>query len=78
HLVLLNRADAPDPQLLLAPAPQLNGSGELRVLPAGTTFHRADCPMLAGKDRATTIKADTAARRGLEPCPLCEPAPVSG
>lgn len=77
HLALLNRADAPDPQALLAPRPELNGSGELRVLPSGTTFHRADCPMLVGKDRATTIRPETAVRRGLAPCPLCEPSPVS-
>jgi hypothetical protein len=33
--------------------------------------------MLEGKDRASKVKPDAAAKRGLTPCPLCEPLSVT-
>jgi hypothetical protein len=80
HTTLLKRADAPsfDPALLQATA---NGNGSnghsgLVALPGGVSFHKPGCPMLAGKDAAVSVTPDAAAKRGLVPCPLCEPATV--
>lgn len=87
HAVLLSR---PDAQSMTAPAARRNGNGNGRVhaasapllstyvaLPGGTTYHEVGCPMLEGKEKATPLKSATAARRGLTPCPLCEPAVVA-
>lgn len=75
HAALLARPDAPgriaaDSVSATAIA---NGQGDYVVLPGGQSFHTPDCPMLEGKDRATRIRPSAAARRGLTPCPLCEP-----
>jgi hypothetical protein len=41
----------------------------------GELFHRADCPMVTGKDgQELTLAA--ARKRGLRPCPACTPAPA--
>lgn len=79
HAVLLSRPDAPAKPLLNGHTPS-QPAAELSsyvALPGGTTYHLPDCAMLAGKERATAVKPATAARRGLSPCPLCEPAVVS-
>jgi hypothetical protein len=77
HAALLARPDAPgriahslDASSIAA---ESNGSASYVVLPGGQSFHLQDCPMLEGKERTTTVKAAAAARRGLVPCPLCEP-----
>jgi len=52
-----------------APAP----SDGLVLVPAGaSSFHRPGCRLLEGKT-ARRLKPETAARRGLSPCSLCDP-----
>lgn len=36
----------------------------------GNLFHRADCSVVAGRDRLRRVNAGT---RGLEPCAICDP-----
>jgi hypothetical protein len=80
HAALLARPDAPGRSLRefsVDPETAGNGNGgSYYVLPGGQSFHLVDCPMLEGKDRASKIRPQTAARRGLAPCPLCEPVPA--
>lgn len=71
HAALLARPDAPG--RLSGSTTSANGQGDYVVLPGGQSFHTPDCPMLEGKDRASRIRPSAAARRGLTPCPLCEP-----
>jgi hypothetical protein len=78
HSVLLTRPDAPpvgEPaarQVALVGA--RNGSGDhLYVLSDGEIFHRAGCSMIEGKTSARPVTRSTIRRRGLAPCPMCEP-----
>ncbi len=80
HLVLLRRPDAPDITAQHAlEEPSTNGSsGRARRVAAvagGDLFHRLDCRMAAGKDVEELTPA-AARKRGLRPCPACEPAPA--
>ncbi|MFI7019650.1 hypothetical protein [Streptomyces sp. NPDC050164] len=58
-------------QASLAP---LAVSGELRMVPGGTLWHRADCPLVAGKAEAVPVDSKLVASGELGPCPICEPA----
>ncbi|MEV7079360.1 hypothetical protein AB0N88_12555 [Streptomyces sp. NPDC093516] len=49
-------------------------SGELRMVPGGTLWHRADCPLVAGKAEAVPVDSTLLASGELGPCPICEPA----
>ncbi|MFE4050938.1 hypothetical protein [Streptomyces sp. YIM B13518] len=49
-------------------------SGETLTVPGGTLWHRADCPLVAGKAEAVLVDGRLAASGGLKPCPVCEPA----
>lgn len=88
HAVLLSRADAPDPAVDIptsssstsssssstAAAARANGRGATVVaLPVGQSYHRVDCVMIQGKDKAQSVSADDVRDRGLKPCRLCEP-----
>jgi hypothetical protein len=75
HAALLARPDAPgrNGYSVSNEAASANGSSSYVVLAGGQSFHRPGCAMLEGKDSASTIRPATAARRGLTPCPLCEP-----
>ncbi|GAA4872907.1 hypothetical protein GCM10023235_60000 [Kitasatospora terrestris] len=44
------------------------------AVPDGTLYHRADCPLVAGKAHARPVDAETVGERGLGACPVCEPA----
>ena len=81
HAVLLTRADAPALGELGSANGEV-GAPEGRVeagraayvaLPQGQTYHRPDCSMIQGKDRAQRVTAAVVQRRGLKPCRLCEP-----
>ncbi|MFI7501968.1 hypothetical protein ACIBVL_26505 [Streptomyces sp. NPDC049687] len=48
-------------------------SGELRMVPGGTLWHRADCPLVAGKPEAVPVDGTLLAGGELAPCPICEP-----
>ena len=49
----------------------------LVALPNGTTYHRANCNLVADKPEVTTIDASGIANRSLRPCPVCSP-PATG
>lgn len=72
HRVLLYRPDAPS---LGEAAATANGAAptKLLVLPGGESFHRADCPVVGDKATGRTVTIETAQRKGLHACPLCQP-----
>ncbi|MEV5439105.1 hypothetical protein AB0K80_24300 [Streptomyces sp. NPDC052682] len=49
-------------------------SGEMLMVPGGTLWHRADCPLVAGKAEAVPVDSTLVASGELGPCPICEPA----
>ena len=76
HQVLLYRPDAPS----LATETTVNANGarqaaatKLMVLPGGESFHRPDCPVVGDKATGRTVTLETAQRKGLHACPLCQP-----
>jgi len=76
HQSLLRRPDAPD---LTALTRSTNGGStsparKVFAVDDADLFHRGGCSMVEGKD-ASEITPATARKRGLEPCPLCTPAP---
>lgn len=79
HQALLRRPDAPDLTVLAASTNGSHaGSGPARrvvVADGGELFHRASCALVAGKE-AEDLSPATARKRGLRPCPACEPAPT--
>ncbi|WP_460064039.1 hypothetical protein [Streptomyces sp. YKOK-I1] len=60
-----------------APEPAVSApvavSSELRMVPGGTLWHRADCPLVAGKPEAVPVDGRLLAGGDLDPCPICEP-----
>ncbi|MFF1378108.1 hypothetical protein [Streptomyces sp. NPDC058308] len=48
-------------------------SDALLMVPGGTLWHRADCPLVAGKPTAAPADATILAAGALAPCPVCEP-----
>ena len=52
-----------------------NGSGDAggQVVAAATTYHRAECRVLQGKEGLTTVTVEQAAAEGLEACRVCDP-----
>jgi hypothetical protein len=59
--------------------PPTTGADEgLVALPAGSSYHRADCALVAGKAQATRIDTDAVRRRSLTPCRVCSPPPLAG
>ncbi|MGW5739326.1 MULTISPECIES: hypothetical protein [Streptomyces] len=67
-LVTAGTAPAPDEQ----PDP-LAAGGDLLMIPGGTLWHRADCPLVADKPEAVPADAHILATGDLSPCPICEP-----
>ncbi|MCX5335260.1 MULTISPECIES: hypothetical protein [unclassified Streptomyces] len=70
-LVATEPADAEEPGRATAP---IAVSGDLLMVPGGTLWHRADCPLVSGKVEAVPVDAKLAASGELGPCPICEPA----
>ncbi|GAB2885753.1 hypothetical protein GCM10027074_62830 [Streptomyces deserti] len=66
-------ADADEVTGQAAAAP-LAVSGEMLMVPGGTLWHRADCPLVAGKVEAVPVDSKLVASGELGPCPICEPA----
>ena len=80
HQALLRRPAAPDITAIHDAAPtSTNGSSSrarrVVAVAGGDLFHRLDCQMAVGKDVEELTPA-AARKRGLRPCPACEPAPV--
>ncbi|MBC9728752.1 hypothetical protein [Streptomyces sp. TRM68367] len=49
-------------------------SSQMLMVPGGTLWHRADCPLVAGKAEAVPVDSKLVASGELGPCPICEPA----
>ncbi|WAM00087.1 hypothetical protein [Streptomyces sp. Je 1-369] len=43
------------------------------MVPGGTLWHRADCPLVAGKPETVPADATVLSAQALAPCPICEP-----
>jgi len=43
------------------------------ALPAGSSYHRSDCALVAGKREAVAVDEATVRDRGLSPCRVCSP-----
>jgi hypothetical protein len=70
-LVAAGAADAEEPGP--AAAGPVAVSGDLLMVPGGTLYHRADCPLVAGKPEALPADSRVLASGDLGPCPICEP-----
>jgi hypothetical protein len=47
------------------------------ALPAGSSYHRPECALVANKDGAEPVDAAVVIARGLRPCRVCDPDPLS-
>ncbi|MCC9708537.1 hypothetical protein E4N62_26715 [Streptomyces sp. MNU76] len=74
---LLVAAEPDDDVSARAPAGPLATSGTLLMVPGGTLWHRADCPLVAGKAEAVPADSRVLTSGALRPCPICE-APSRG
>lgn len=70
---LLVAAAPPEPARDAEATAPLAVSGALRMVPGGTLWHRADCPLVAGKAEAVPVDGGALASGALDPCPICEP-----
>jgi hypothetical protein len=61
--------DSPDTSAQRTP----NAEAQLVALPAGSSYHRPGCTLVAGKTDAQPIDAGMVHRRRLRPCRVCEP-----
>lgn len=65
-------ADLGAPTSASTPAP----TGGVVALPAGSSYHRGDCGLVAGKDEVAVVTAADISARGLRPCRVCDPDPA--
>ncbi|MGI5370979.1 hypothetical protein C9J60_27200 [Streptomyces sp. A244] len=72
HLLVAAEPEDPEGTARAALAP-LAVSGDLLMVPGGTLWHRADCPLVAGKAEAVPVDSKLVASGELDPCPICEP-----
>jgi hypothetical protein len=73
-LYALFAADVADPSVTAsARTTTVPETGDLVALPGGTSFHRRDCGLVAGKADVQAVDAAAVAQRGLRPCRICEP-----
>jgi hypothetical protein len=49
----------------------------LVALPAGTSYHRAGCMLVANQANAQPVDSATVTERGLTPCRICDPQLLS-
>lgn len=71
-LVAPEPADADESE---QPTTPLATSRDLLMVPGGTLWHRADCPLVAGRREAVPVDSRTMVIGDLDPCPVCEPPP---
>ena len=71
YALLVEQPDGTEPAE--QPAPEDDGAP--RALPDGTLYHRRGCLLVTGKERAEPVDEAGARRRGLAPCPVCDPGP---
>ena len=60
-----------------APVPASDPAGVV-ALPTGSSYHRSDCALVAGKPEAATVGAAAVRDRGLSPCRVCSPGSPTG
>ena len=78
HRALLERTDAPTQELHAAESTTVAGSNghaadtSVVMVESGESYHRAGCALATGKS-VTGLTSAAAERRGLRPCPVCEP-----
>jgi hypothetical protein len=70
----------PGPSAVSRPVADRSGeraTGTVLALPAGSSYHRAGCALVANKAGAEAVDAAAITTRGLRPCRVCEPDPLS-
>jgi hypothetical protein len=72
HQALLFRPDAPTPGEASANG-RVASTERLLTVAGGESYHRSGCPMVEGKASSRTVTPQTAQRKGLRPCPMCQP-----
>jgi hypothetical protein len=60
-----------------APLPAAHDQSARLALPAGSSYHRATCALVTGKADAAPVDAAKVSARGLRPCRVCDPDPLS-
>lgn len=70
-------ADLATPAAPRTPAAPTTADAELLALPSGSSYHRAGCSLVAGKDEAAAVSRQEIDRRGLRPCRVCDPGPIT-
>jgi hypothetical protein len=80
HRVEAMLAEVRDALTRLAPPPEEeiidDGTGP-RVLTGQTSFHRPDCPLIAGREALPEMSFEAALAKDLIPCRICNPVPVA-
>ncbi len=56
-----------------ADAPSGDTATRRVALPSGSSYHRPDCALVAGKDAVADVDDDAIAARRLSPCRVCDP-----
>jgi hypothetical protein len=64
---------APGDDLKTVAVPE-TASSDLVALPTGSSYHRPDCTLVAGKPSAVAVDAAAIMARKLRPCRVCDPA----
>ena len=72
HQALLARPDAPQPGQASANG-RVASAERLLTVAGGESFHRTGCPLVEGKPSPRAVTPETAKRKGLKPCPMCQP-----
>lgn len=74
HRALLESADAPTQEPAGVPVAGANGHADpaVYIVESGESYHRRGCALATDKS-VTGLTPAAAERRGLRPCPVCEP-----
>jgi hypothetical protein len=64
------------PAAVQTPQTRRGAATDVVALPAGSSYHRPDCALVAGKSAVVAVDPDAISRRGLRPCRVCDPPPA--
>ncbi|MET7478298.1 hypothetical protein ABZT17_28590 [Streptomyces sp. NPDC005648] len=78
HELLVAAEPAGAEESAQAAALPLAVSRDLLMVPGGTLWHRADCPLVSGKVEAVPVDTKLLTSGELGPCPICEPSGETG
>ena len=59
------------------PRPTAGTASAVVALPAGSSYHRPGCSLVAGKADVSEVGAREIDKRGLRPCRVCDPEPLT-